>query len=59
MMQSRSGNSRGISCSNILKQILKIIFANSRDEIHPKPTQLQAASVGKLVMPSILYLSTN
>lgn len=44
---------------NILKQILQIIFANSRDEIHPKPTQLQAAFVNKLVMPSILYLPTN
>lgn len=44
---------------NILKQILKIIFANSRDEFHPKPTQLQAAFVDKLVMPGILYLPTN
>lgn len=35
----------------LLKEILKIIFTNSGEEIHPKPTQLQPAFVDKLVMP--------
>lgn len=34
----------------LLKQILKIIFANGGDEIHPKPSRLQAAFVDKLAI---------